>query len=175
MSRNKKRYENKYLFIDGYNLLNQWALVKNNVSLEDARKELIDKLVDYSAYKNEKTILVFDAYQVKSLLTKIEKYNDLEIVYTKEHQTADSYIEIEVTKLAPDPRNYIRVVTGDWAQQQMILGSGALRMTANEFLMEMMRIKSKIKDSSHVEVEKTTFEDVLTKELYNQLKKIKDE
>ncbi|WP_213238215.1 NYN domain-containing protein [Fusibacter paucivorans] len=169
-----KLYEKRFLFIDGYNLINQWQLNAKNESLEEGRQKLIALLSEYRAYRNERVIVVFDAYQVKSARPKIEKAFNLEIVYTKENQTADSYIEIEVERLAADPRHYIRVVTGDWAQQQMILGSGAYRMTAREFKEELQRVKKRIEMTIEKRSDRHTLEEALSHEIVEKLKHFKD-
>jgi predicted RNA-binding protein with PIN domain len=174
MTHKGKLYEKRYLFIDGYNLINQWHLNDRAEALEEGRQKLIALLSEYRAYRSERVIVVFDAYQVKSARPKIEKTYNLEIVYTKENQTADSYIEIEVERLAADPRHYIRVVTGDWAQQQMILGSGAYRMTAREFKAELESVKKRIDMSIEKQENRQTLADALSYEIVEKLKHFKD-
>ena len=114
---------------------------------------MIESLVEYQAYGGEKIILVFDAYTIKGSQVKIEKHYGIEVVFTKEFQTADSYIEIEVDALAKDPKNLVRVVTSDWAEQQVVLGSGAVRISPREFSWELEKMKQDIK-KQYIEVPK---------------------
>ncbi len=135
-----------FLIIDGYNVMNAWSRVKaiSDVSLEQARNVLIDKLTEYYSFTGTKVIIVFDAYQVKGTKIKLENINGVDVVFTKEHQTADSYIEIKVEELTKNKKNIVRVVTSDWAEQQMILGSGGIRITPREFEIEIKNVEGKI-------------------------------
>lgn len=167
--------QNKYLFIDGYNVINAWDELQKTSrhSLEDARRQLIEYLVEYSAYSKEKVIVVFDAYTVKGKKPKNEKYQGIEIVFTKERQTADSYIEIEVDRIAKDIRNAVRVVTSDWAEQQVILGSGGTRVTPLELKMDIERIRQKIqRDFTKEVIAKDTVENALGSDVIKKLKDI---
>ncbi|MBQ9408492.1 MAG: NYN domain-containing protein [Clostridia bacterium] len=127
----------EYLLVDGYNVIYAWPELKSasDGELELGRKLLSDILDNYAPLTDAHIILVFDAYKVKNNPGKTEKYGNIEIVYTKEAQTADSYIEklaYELTKL-----NRVRVATSDGLEQLIILGSGALRMTALELKNEI--------------------------------------
>ncbi len=137
----------RYLFIDGYNYLNAIGNFdgKTMGALEEARRNLVESLVEYQVYSGEKIILVFDAYTVKGNLAKIEMHHEIKVVFTKEFQTADSYIEIEVERIAKDPKNLVRVVTSDWAEQQVVMGSGAVRLSPREFFWELDKMKNLIK------------------------------
>ena len=122
-----------YLIADGYNLIFAWdelkALARDNLDL--ARKRLTDILINYTGFKGCETILVFDAYRT-SEERRIERVNNITVVYTKEAETADMYIERAAHELRPKARR-IRVATSDYAEQLIILGSGALRISAREF------------------------------------------
>ncbi len=85
----------EYLFVDGYNIINSWSNLKelSKLSLEVAREELIEIMLEYQAYTGIKTIIVFDAHLVKGNSGLIENYNGLQVIYTKENETADQYIE----------------------------------------------------------------------------------
>jgi len=139
-----------YLLIDGYNVINAWDDLKKicEENLEQARNILIDRMIEYHSYTGISVIVVFDAYQIKGTRTKIERISGIDVIFTKEHQTADSYIEIKVEELTRNKRNIVRVVTSDWAQQQVVLGSGAARITPKELFVELMVIKSKISKKS---------------------------
>lgn len=164
----------KYLFIDGYNYLNAVGLLsqKSGAPLEEGRRKLIERLVEYQAFSGEKIILVFDAYTVKGAKAKVEHYQGLQVVFTKEFQTADSYIEIEVDKLGDDPKNLVRVVTSDWAEQQVVMGSGAVRVSPREFSWELDKMKAQIK-SSYIEAPKqrSQIEESLPSHVIEALKK----
>ena len=121
-----------FLIIDGYNIIHAWpeleALTK--VSLESARHKLMDIVSNYQGVSGEQVILVFDGYLVKGSSGSVIKHNGIFVVYTKESQTADSYIEKTVTDL---PKQYhVKVATNDGLEQAIILGQGATRITARE-------------------------------------------
>lgn len=134
------------LIIDGYNVINAWSDLKeiSEESLEEARNILIDRMAEYRSYTGVEVIIVFDAYQVKSSKINKDKINDVEIVFTKKNQTADSYIEEKVEKLAKNKRNIVKVVTSDLAEQQFILGSGGVRVLPRELKYQYDQIKTKI-------------------------------
>lgn len=126
----------KLLIIDGYNLINAWDNLKpiGSISLEESRKKLIDILLEFNKYTDEGIILVFDSYNVKSD-ADIKLSEGVIIVYTRENELADHFIEWVVYKYSK--RKEIRVVTSDFAEQNFILGSGANRVSAREFRYEI--------------------------------------
>lgn len=130
-----------YLFVDGYNIINSWQELEelSKISLEDARDALTDMLMEYSHMTNEKIILVFDAYLVKKSGGKIYHREKIDVVYTKELQTADHYIESELEKIGK-LRN-VRVATSDNIEQQMILARGGQRISARELEVEIKNAK----------------------------------
>ena len=138
---------NHYLLIDGYNIVNAWAELKEigTVNLEEARNTFIQQLIDYKSYTGEIVIVVFDAHLVKGSSTKQEFVRGVEVIFTKEHQTADSYIEKKVDELTKNRRNRVRVATSDWAEQQVVLGSGATRISARELKIELDTVKKNIR------------------------------
>ena len=131
-----------YLIVDGYNIIYAWNDLRelSNVSLESARVKLIDKLSNYQGFTDEVVIVVFDGYKVSGSKGTLETHNKVFVVYTKEAETADNYIERAVTKLPKE--YYIRVATNDALEQTIILGKGATRITANE-LSEMIQVEEK--------------------------------
>lgn len=164
----------KYLLVDGYNVINAWPELKrlSSINLEEARVALVDQLIDIGAYRGEEVIVVFDAYAVKGKKVKEDKYKGVLIVYTKENQTADSYIEIRVEALLKNRSNFVRVVTSDWAEQQMVLGSGAVRVSPRELKMEVSNIKKTLRKKYHkVENERKFLEDALDKDVLEVLEK----
>ncbi len=128
------------LIVDGYNVIGAWKEAeKQGWTMDEARDRLQHLLMDYSGYTGEEVILVFDGYQSDKRLTTEEKHGDVTLVFTKHGETADSYIERLV---AQKPRyRQARVATSDGAEQAMVLGSGATRMTARELLRELRQLR----------------------------------
>ena len=126
-----------YLLVDGYNIIFADDELKriSEESLDLARALLIDKICNYQAYRQNNVILVFDAYKVKGSVREIEKIHGISVVYTKEAETADQYIEKTSKELSKNYR--VRVATSDSQIQMIIFGSGAVRVTAREFMMEV--------------------------------------
>jgi uncharacterized protein len=136
----------KIVFVDGYNVLNNWAELKSEKeqSFQGARQKLIDIMHNYATYDNCRVILVFDGYKVAGNLESREVINkNLTIIFTKDGETADSYIEKEVNNLG---RRYeIHVVTSDSLEQLTTFQRGAIRMSSIEFHNEVMRMDYEIK------------------------------
>lgn len=122
-----------YLLVDGYNIIFAWEDLKkiSEDNLDAARGELINRMCNYQGYDGSELILVFDAYKVKGKHREVEKYCNINIVYTKESETADSYIERVTHELSRNHR--VRVATSDGIEQMIILGNGAMRISAAEF------------------------------------------
>ncbi len=124
----------EYLLVDGYNIIFAWedlAGLAREGSLNAARHKLMDILVNYAAYRQCNLILVFDAYKVKGNPGSVETYHNIHVVYTKEAETADMYIEKTCHNMARQHR--VSVATSDNLEQMIIWGSGALRISALEF------------------------------------------
>ena len=138
----------EYLILDGYNVINGWPKIQKvaGVNLDEARLALIDLMAEYKSFKGIEIIVVFDAYLVKGRKKLKERIKGVDVVYTKERETADSYIERLTTELSE--RNQVSVVTNDWAEQQIILGSGASRITVRELVLDFDAAKGKIHRSS---------------------------
>lgn len=134
----------EYLILDGYNVINGWPEIRDvgKISLDEARSALVDVMAEYKSFKGIEIIIVFDAYLVKGTKKLQEKIKGVEVVYTKERETADSYIERLATGLAE--RNHVSVVTNDWAEQQIVLGSGAARVTVRELILDVTAAKGRI-------------------------------
>ncbi len=133
----KKAEKNKksYMIVDGYNVIFNWKELKelSEVNLDSARGKLIDILSNYQGYTGCHMLVVFDAYRVKGQSAKRDRYQDVEIAYTAENQTADSYIEREVYNIMSDEVKNVTVVTSDGWVQRIVSGEGALRMSSSEF------------------------------------------
>lgn len=169
MSRKKKQY----LFIDGYNIINQWKTLRNYTeSLANSRDKLIEDLIEYKAYKGINVIVVFDAHMVKGSNEKKEIISGVEVVYTKEHQTADSYIEKQIDKLGRD--ELVQVATSDNAIQQIVMARGGTRISSEEMFMELTKTKQEIKrkaDSINHKV--TNLSNLLDTETLNKLENMR--
>ncbi|MCT4618556.1 MAG: NYN domain-containing protein [Marinisporobacter sp.] len=165
---------NQFLLVDGYNVINAWQRLKEigKNNLEEARDLLIQEMVDYKHYTGYHVLVVFDAHYVKGTNTKSFFTKGVEVVFTKEHQTADSYIEKKVEELMKNRRNFVTVATSDWAEQQVVLGSGAVRISARELRIELDRIVKKIhKKTATSKQVRSTLEDRIDKETVEKLEK----
>ncbi|WP_448901533.1 NYN domain-containing protein [Eubacterium sp.] len=140
------KYEgSEYLLVDGYNVIFSWDNLKNlaDSSIDGARNALINILCNYQGYKRCEVIVVFDAYKVKGNHREIEKVNNITVVYTKEAETADMYIEKASLDLAK--KHKVRVVTSDALEQVIILGNSALRVSSREFQGEVKSAEENIR------------------------------
>ena len=136
----------EYLLVDGYNVIFAWSDLKK-LAAQDvaaAREALADILANYRGWRKCEVLLVFDAYKVKGNPCSVEKKNGIYIIYTKEAQTADSYIERATYDLGKDHR--VRVATSDNLEQVIILGHGALRISARAFEEEVAEAEGQIAD-----------------------------
>ena len=135
----------EYLLVDGYNIIFAWdelnALAKD--SLEAARHKLMDILCNYQGYQKCNLILVFDAYRVPGSPGSIEQYHNIHVVYTKEAETADMFIERVTHEIGRNRR--VRVATSDGMEQIIILGHGALRVSARMFHEEVQNVEKQIR------------------------------
>ena len=135
----------KILFVDGYNVINSWPNLKaqKEYSFDGARQTLIDSLHNYSVYEGCRVTIVFDAYKVNRSIEKKEIINNnITVVFTKDGETADAYIEREVHSLG---RKYeVYVITSDWLEQQTIFQRGAVRVSSIEFYNEVLDTERKI-------------------------------
>ena len=148
-SRYNVRTQNRgpeYLLVDGYNIIHAWDELKElaRADLSAARKALMDILSNYQGFRKCEVIVVFDAYKVKGNPGSVSKYHNIHVVYTKEAETADNYIEKVTYELG---RKYqVRVATSDGVEQLIILGHGALRVSARMFRMEIEQAEGQIAD-----------------------------
>ncbi len=134
----------RMVILDGYNLIFAWDTLTEIAaySLEKARETLMDILASYVAFTKTELMLVFDAYRVKDGVGSDTERDGFRVVYTKQNQTADAYIEKIIHDLGPDYS--IRVVTGDYLLQISAVISGVSRMTTKEFIAEITRVGSEI-------------------------------
>ena len=136
--------EAEYLLVDGYNIIFAWEELKTLAAdnIESARNALIEILANYQGFQKCEVILVFDAYKVKQNPGSVVKHGGLYVVYTKEAETADAYIEKTTYELGK--KHHVRVATSDRLEQMIILGHGAVRVSAREFHDEIERVKGRI-------------------------------
>lgn len=148
----KPVYKEEYLLVDGYNIIFAWdelkALAAEN--LEGARTKLMEIMCNYQGFCGCHLILVFDAYKVKGNPGSVEQFHNISVVYTKEAETADMYIEKTTKEIARKKR--VRVATSDGMEQIIILGHGATRISARAFQEEVKRVNDRIAE----EVERRT-------------------
>ena len=137
-----KRIENKpkMLIVDRYNILFSYQKVKDFLrdNLDGARDILINDIASFTGYNGYKTYIIFDAYRLNDNVGKQIKMGNTTVVYTRENQNADSYIEKMVHDNIKDYQ--ITVATSDMAVQNMVLGDGAIRMSANQLQQQLNRL-----------------------------------
>ena len=140
-----KKTGEEYLLVDGYNIIFSWENLASLAleNLDFARSKLVNILCNYQAFRRCNLILVFDAYKVKSD-REVEEYGNITVVYTKEAETADMFIEKTAHKLSPE--NRVRVATSDGTEQLIILGSGATRVSAEVFRLEVEEVERAIRE-----------------------------
>jgi len=166
------RTKKDYLFIDGYNIINQWQYYCNVKNIANSRNKLIELLVEYQAYRGLKVIVVFDAHLVKGSLEKKEQIDGIVVVYTKEHETADSYIEKQLDKIGRYEQ--VQVATSDGAIQQIVLARGGTRISAQEMILELENTKKDIRTKTEVPRQKgTNIDQIIDAETLNKLEKIR--
>ncbi len=164
----------EYLIIDGYNVINAWPTLYTTAqkNLEDARSRLIEMMAEYQSYKGIRVIIVFDAHLVKKSMQKSEKQLGVEVVYTKEKETADSYIERLILELSR--KNRVVVATNDLREQQMVLGGGATRTSVRELIIDYNNVKERInKRIDDLKIQKVDLSNRMSDEILEKLEKFR--
>ena len=134
----------EYLIVDGYNVINSWkefAMLRQQ-SYEHCREKLVADIAEYAAFKGQKAIVVFDAMEVTGPAA-VEKLHGIEVVYSGEDETADSWIERRAYELGK-LKEKVFVVTSDYAEQINVLGAGAYRISSREFHEDFTKTKKEI-------------------------------
>ena len=132
-----RKPEKEYLLVDGYNIIFAWEELSELAAADigAARGKLMDILSGYQGFRKQEVILVFDAYKVEGGVGEIYRYHNIHVVFTKEAETADQYIEKTVHEIG---RNYqVTVATSDGLEQVIIMGQGARRLSARDFRTEV--------------------------------------
>ncbi len=159
-----------YLLVDGYNIIFAWdelkSLAENNI--DAARGKLMDILCDYQGFKKCRLIVVFDAYKVKGNIGVVQKYHNIEVVYTKEAETADMYIEKAAHKISKGDYR-VTVATSDGLVQLIVWGQGCLLLSARELKEEIARAKQQIREEYTEKKSEATnrFSDALPREMFS--------
>ena len=135
-----------FLLVDGYNVIFAWEDLKElaKVNIEAARNKLTDILCNYQGFRKCTVILVFDAYKVDGYALEIQKYHNIHIVYTKEAETADQYIEKVVHHIGR--KYHVTVVTSDGVEQVVTLGQGGTLISSREFREEVELVRRQIRE-----------------------------
>ncbi len=143
------------LLVDGYNIIFAWEDLKDlsKVNIEGARGKLMDVLCNFQGYKKNIIILVFDGYKVPGNMGEVLKYHNIYVVYTKEAETADQYIEKTVQDIGK--KYHVTVATSDHLEQMIILGQGAHRISAKELREEILIVNREMQEE-HLEQTKKT-------------------
>ncbi len=168
-----KQKEN-YLLVDGYNIIFAWEELNelSKVNFGAAREKLADILCNYQGFKDVKLILVFDAYKVEGSKGEVSKYNNIYIVYTKEAETADAYIE-KVTHDIGRKHN-VTVATSDALEQLIVWGQGANRMSANDLRIEIESTSVEIRESlQEIKKDKNRLFDNLTEDVADLMEDVR--
>ncbi|MDE7339318.1 MAG: TetM/TetW/TetO/TetS family tetracycline resistance ribosomal protection protein [Lachnospiraceae bacterium] len=170
--------QEEYLLVDGYNIIFAWEELSElaKLNLDSARGKLMDILSNYQGYRKMTLILVFDAYKVKGSPGSIFPYHNIHVVYTKEAETADQYIEKVTHEIAKKHR--VSVATSDGLEQLIIMGQGAKRISARELKEEIMSTNQELRELFLENPEKGTKEkrylfDTLSPELAEHMENVR--
>ncbi|AYD39235.1 NYN domain-containing protein [Clostridium fermenticellae] len=166
----------KNIFVDGYNVINSWSELNKikEYSYESSRNKLIEILSNYAVYRNYRVFIIFDAHMVIGSIEKKERVNNnVMVVFTKEGETADSFIERTVNDIGRSVE--VCVVTSDSLEQQVIFGRGAIRMSSIEFYKEVQSTRVNIQKRIHKGYSKKKFElkDSIDTDILEKLEKIR--
>lgn len=163
------------VFVDGYNVINSWPELNKikNYSFEAARTKLVEMMQNYAAYLGYKIFIVFDAHMVKGSIEKKEKLGNVIVIFTREGETADSFIERYVNLIGR--KIEVCVVTSDSLEQQLAFQRGAIRMSSIEFYSEVIATREKIQINTKKDIvtDRTPIEDRVNKDILEKLEKIR--
>jgi len=164
----------EYLVIDGYNVINQWTDLFNlkNEPLEDSRDKLLNMLSNYQGFKRIEVIVVFDAYLQKRGYEKTQDFDNIKVVYTKEGETADNFIERFV--YLNGRSNLVKVVTSDFLEQILTMSYGGIRMSPRELRLE---IQTDLKEAANIgynpPIKNNTIMSKVAPDIFEKLDKIR--
>ncbi|MBQ9437216.1 MAG: NYN domain-containing protein, partial [Lachnospiraceae bacterium] len=137
--------KDSYLLVDGYNMVFSWPELKElSEDLNAAREKLMDILVNYAGASGQNIILVFDAYKVSGGKEKVFRHKNIDVIYTKEAETADQYIERAAHQLSK--KHDVTVATSDNIEQIIVFGAGAVRLSAKGLLERIREAEKELKE-----------------------------
>lgn len=173
--RKKEEALQEYLLVDGYNVIFAWDDLKElaDVNIEAARNKLMDILCNYQGFRKCTVILVFDAYKVDGCALEIQKYHNIHVVYTKEAETADQYIEKVVHQIGK--KYHVTVVTSDAVEQVVAAGQGGTLISSREFKEEVELVRRQIRETyeSRRETGKNYLFDHMDKKLADEMEEVR--
>ena len=171
----RKDQMEEYLLVDGYNVIFAWEDVKElaKVNIEGARNKLMDVLCNYQGFKKCNLILVFDAYKVQGQELGVQKYHNIYVVYTKEAETADQYIEKVVHEIGR--KYHVTVATSDNVEQVVTLGQGGKLLSARELRTEVEEVQRQIREEylNRPQKGKNYLFDYLDEEISGQMEEVR--
>lgn len=163
------------LVVDGYNVINAWSHLSEvaKQDLPSSREMLEDMIEEYIEYFSMEGYIVYDAYNVRAK-EREEQKGRLHIIFTKENETADSYIERFVSQYKNKRHFDLKVVTDDMAEQQLVLGKGATRISTRELELDVQKSRVDIKKQiEKTHIGKNTIDDILDGEILQQLENMR--
>lgn len=173
--RMRKDQMEEYLLVDGYNVIFAWEDLKElaKVNVEGARNKLMDVLCNYQGFKKCNLILVFDAYKVQGQELGVQKYHNIYVVYTKEAETADQYIEKVVHEIGR--KYHVTVATSDNVEQVVTLGQGGKLLSARELRTEVEEVQRQIREEylNRPQKGKNYLFDYLDEEISGQMEEVR--
>ena len=173
--RRKEQEQEEYLLVDGYNIIFAWEELKElaDANIHAAQDKLMDVLSNYQGIRKCHLILVFDAYKVEGHAEEVFKYHNIYVVYTKEAETADQYIEKTVHKLGKQYQ--VTVATSDRLEQMIILGQGASRLSAAGLYEDVMQAAAELKQEWHLrrQSSKNYLFDSLSEEMAEEMEEVR--
>lgn len=171
----RKDQMEEYLLVDGYNVIFAWEDLKElaKVNIEGARNKLMDMLCNYQGFKKCNLILVFDAYKVQGQELGVQKYHNIYVVYTKEAETADQYIEKVVHEIGR--KYHVTVATSDNVEQVVTLGQGGKLLSARELRTEVEEVQRQIREEylNRPQKGKNYLFDYLDEEISGQMEEVR--
>lgn len=171
----RKDQMEEYLLVDGYNVIFAWEDLKEiaKVNIEGARNKLMDVLCNYQGFKKCNLILVFDAYKVQGQESGVQKYHNIYVVYTKEAETADQYIEKVVHEIGR--KYHVTVATSDNVEQVVTLGQGGKLLSARELRTEVEEVQRQIREEylNRPQKGKNYLFDYLDEEISGQMEEVR--
>lgn len=169
------RHKRNITIIDGYNVINAWPKLWDisKKSLADAREALIDQMAEYKSLSGEEVVIVFDAYNLDRPVETTEEKYGMKIVYTKRFQTADTYIEKQILRLAQ--RHKLKIVTDDSQIQILATSKGAARITSAELAADIYNANKKISRAKRADFNRNFKSFPLSEEMIEKIEMLRED